>query len=493
MNRGPVTPEGSGQPPGGPTRQALRARYGDRLRWLVLMTLMLGTISSIVSSTIVNVAIPDLSQHFVLGQERAQWVAASFMIAMTLSMLLTPWLLNRYGLRRTFLGASVLLGVGGFFGGFSPTYGVMIAMRAAEGVAAGIMQPLPNILILRSFEEREQGKAISAFGFGVVLAPALGPSLGGFLVEAFGWRSIFFVVVPLTLIGVVMARRFMAVDSIMMGEREPLDWRGLGLAGIATVSLLNGVVQMRDSVPAGLALAGFGVLMLAAFVLWQLRADYPLMNLRLYSYRQFAAGAVVAFIYGAGLFGSTYLLPVYMQMALEYTPSRAGLVLLPAGVALALTIGVAGRFMHRIAPHVQVSFGLALLALSFVLMALGSRTTPYLVLVALAVLGRIGLGCILPSLTLGAMRGVDFSLIAQGSSCINFLRQLGGAIGVSLAGVGLQWRLAQHGAVLGQAGDVALQTARIRAFDETFLAVGVVIASAMLAAWRIRPRPVPAG
>jgi len=121
------------------------------------------------------------------------------------------------------------LGAGGFFGGFSPTYGVMIAMRVAEGMAAGIMQPLPNILILRVFEEREQGKAISMFGFGVVLAPALGPSLGGFLVEAFGWRSIFFVVVPLTLIGVLMARRFMAVDSIMMGERQPLDWRGLGL------------------------------------------------------------------------------------------------------------------------------------------------------------------------------------------------------------------------------------------------------------------------
>lgn len=172
MSEGPATPEGSGQRPGLPTRQALRARYGERLRWLVLATLMLGTISSIVSSTIVNVAIPDLSRHFVLGQERAQWVAASFMIAMTLSMLLTPWLLNRYGLRRTFLGASLLLGAGGLVGGFSPTYGVMIAMRVAEGIAAGIMQPLPNILILRVFEEREQGKAISLFGFGVVLAPA---------------------------------------------------------------------------------------------------------------------------------------------------------------------------------------------------------------------------------------------------------------------------------------------------------------------------------
>lgn len=477
---------------GGPTRATLRARYGDRLRWLILVTLMLGTMSSIMSSTIVNVAVPDLSRHFHLGQERAQWVAASFMIAMTLSMLLTPWLLNRYGLRRTFIGSLLLLGLGGFVGGFSPTFGVMLAMRVAEGIAAGIMQPLPNIFILRVFEEREQGKALSLFGFGVVLAPAIGPSVGGFLVETFGWRSIFFVVVPLTLIGLWMGRRYMAVDSAMMGERKPLDWRGLALVGVATVSLLNGLVAMRESLGEGLGLAAFGVAMLVAFVAWQLRAADPLMNMRLYSYRQFAAGAVVAFIYGAGLFGSTYLLPVYMQTALSYTPSAAGIVLMPAGIALALTIAAAGRLTSRVPPHRQVSFGLVLLAGSFLLMATVSTVTPYLLLVLYAIVGRIGLGCILPSLTLGSMRGVDFSLIAQGSSCINFLRQLGGAIGVGLAGVGLQWRLAEHGAVLGTGGDAAAQAARIHAFDETFLAVGLVIATAILAAWRIRPRPVPA-
>jgi predicted MFS family arabinose efflux permease len=279
----------------------------------------------------------------------------------------------------------------------------------------------------------------------------------------------------------------------MMGERKPLDWRGLTLAGVATVSLLNGLVEMRHEVPAGLGLAGFGLVMLAGFVFWQLRAPHPLMDMRLYSYRQFAAGAIVAFIYGAGLFGSTYLLPVYMQLALRYTPSAAGIVLMPAGIALALTIAVAGRLTNRIPPHRQVSFGLALLAGSFLLMATGSMATPYLLLVLYAVIGRIGLGCILPSLTLGSMRGVDFSLITQGTSCINFLRQLGGAIGVSLAGVGLQWRLAEHGAVLGKGGGVAVQVARIQAFDETFLAVAAVIATAILAAWRIRPRPAPAG
>ncbi|MNS69211.1 Multidrug export protein EmrB [compost metagenome] len=287
-----------------------------------------------------------------------------------------------------------------------------------------------------------------------------------------------------------MARRYMAVDSAMIGERKALDWRGLALAGVATVTLLNGLVEMRENVPAGLALAGLGVLLLAGFVVWQLRAPEPLMDMRLYSYRQFSAGAVVAFIYGAGLFGSTYLLPVYMQMALAYTPSQAGIVLMPAGIVLAVTIAVAGRLTNYILPHRQVSFGLALLAASFLLMATGSMATPYLLLVLYAVIGRIGLGSILPSLTLGSMRGVDFSLIAQGSSCINFLRQLGGAIGVSLAGVGLQWRLAEHGAVLGPGGD---PVARIAAFDETFLAVGVVIATAILAAWRIRPKPLPAG
>lgn len=492
MSEGSLPPRGGDGPArGAPTRAQLRERYGDKLRWLVLVTLMIGTMSSIVSSTIVNVAVPDLSRHFGLGQERAQWVAASFMIAMTLAMLLTPWLLNRYGLRRTFLGAAVLLGVGGLVGGFSPSYGVMIAMRVAEGVAAGIMQPLPNILILRVFEEREQGRAMGMFGFGVVLAPALGPSLGGFLVESFGWRSIFFVVVPLTIVAGLMARRFMAIDSAMMGERKPLDWQGLALAGVATVMLLNGLVELREDTVTGLLLSGLGVLLLVLFVLWQLRASDPLMNMRLYSYRQFSAGAVVAFIYGAGLFGSTYLLPVYMQMALQYSPSQAGFVLLPAGIALAVTIAAAGRLTSRVPPHIQVSAGLALLAASFLLMALGSLMTPYVVLVALAVLGRIGLGCILPSLSLGAMRGVDFSLIAQGSSVINFVRQLGGAIGVSLAGVGLQWRLESHGALLAgnQAGADA--AARIRAFDETFLAVGLVIATAILAAWRIRPRQQP--
>lgn len=470
-----------------PTLEQLRERYGARHKWLVLLTVMIGTISSILSSTIVNVAVPDLSHDFTLGQERAQWVSAGFMLAMTLSMLTTPWFLLRYGLRRTYTGAILLLLAGGIVGGFSINYPMLLAMRVVEGLAAGILQPIPAIVILRAFDTTEQGKAMGIFGFGVVLAPALGPSVGGFLVEQFGWRSIFFVVVPFCLIVLVLIRRFLAVNSPMMGNAKALDWKGLLLAGVCTISILNGLVQLHGELGPALIILAIGLASFVAFVSYQLRAEHGLMNMKLFRYRQFAMGALVAFIYGAGLFGSTYLLPVYMQMALQYAPSQAGLVLLPAGFVLAATIVLAGKLSDKFAPRILVSVGLVLLALSFALMALGSASTGYVTLMAWAIIGRVGLGFVLPSLSLGAMRGVDTSLIAQGASTINFLRQLGGAIGISLVGIVLEWRLAVHHTGLAPASPE--RGGRIAAFNETFLLVALMCGIAVLAAWRMQEAP----
>ena len=467
------------------TREQLQARYGERYKWLVLITVMIGSMAAIMSSTIVNVAVPDLSRHFTLGQERAQWVSTSFMLAMTLSMLTTPWLLLRFGLRRTYFGAMLLLLAGGIFGGVSVNYTMLIAMRVIEGLACGVVQPIPAIMILRSFDRQEQGRAMGLFGFGVVLAPALGPSVGGVLVEHFGWRSIFFIMVPFCLAVLAMANRYLAAGATG-DDARPLDWRGLLLAGVAIVCLLNGLVEVRQNGAAAVLLLGVGLAGLIGFVLYQLRTANPLMNMTLFRYPQFAMGALVAFIYGMGLFGSTYLLPVYMQLGLHYQPSQAGLVLLPAGIVLAVTIWLGGRMVDRYQPNVLVAIGVFLLALSFALMALVKPDTSYIVLMLWAIVGRIGLGLVLPALSLGAMRGVDYTLIAQGSSTINFLRQLGGAIGVSLVGIVLEWRLSLYPSDKGAHS--------LRAFDETFMFIAVISALAVVAAWRIRePRPAAPG
>ena len=213
------------------------------------------------------------------------------------------------------------------------------------------------------------------------------------------------------------------------------------------------------------------------------------MNLDLFAYRTYALGSLVAFIYGIALFGSTYLLPVYMQMGLQLPASHVGTILLPSGIVLAVVIGIAGRLVNRIPIRVMVAGGLFLLALSFALMPLIHLGTGLWVLVAFAILGRIGLGFILPSLNLGAMRPLDKALIPQGASAINFLRMLGGATGVSLCAIVLEWRLAAHGDALTRPGT---SVARLAAFNESFLLLAAICAVAMAAAWQLRSAPAPA-
>ena len=475
---------------------ALAARYGERYRWLLLLTVMVGTMASIMSSTIVNVAIPDMSQHFTMGQGRAQWVSSGFMVAMTVSMLTTPWLLGRYGYRRTYAGCMTLLLAGGVVGGLSNNFDLVLAARVAEGLAAGVVQPIPAIIIMRAFEPHEQGRASGIFGVGVVLAPAIGPSVGGVLVDLFGWRSIFFMVVPFCLVSLWLGRKFVPAmtpgGATASQDSAGLDWRGLLLASAGTLCLLNGLAQWRGGSvwTVGALLAG-ALLALGTFIALQRRLLHrpsrsgrqPLMNLQVFAHRQFTLSSIVAFIYGTALFGSTYLLPVYMQTGLQLSPSYVGTILLPAGFILAATIAVVGRLADRQPAFRLVSIGLALLAASFALMLTVRLESTIGWLVAWAILGRIGLGFILPSLNLGAMRGLDKPLIPQGSSVINFVRMLGGAVGVSLCGILLEWRLAAHGDALSNPHS---SPARLAAFNEVFVLLAALCALAMVAAWQLR-------
>jgi EmrB/QacA subfamily drug resistance transporter len=477
-----------------PPETPLSARYGERYRWLLLFSVMVGVIASIMSSTIVNVAIPGMSRHFSLGQERAQWVSSGFMVAMTVSMLATPWLLSRYGYRRTYVGTMVLLLAGGVTGGLAANFPLVMLARMAEGLAAGVVQPIPAIIILRAFEPHEQGRASGIFGMGVVLAPAMGPSIGGVLVDLFGWRSIFFMVVPFCIASIWLAYKFVPTTGpggVTAARGSRLDWGGLALGTLGTLCLLNGLVELRgDSAWQAAALLAAAGLAFGAFLAWQRRlaaaGGAPLMNLALFKHRQVAMGSIVAFIYGTALFGSTYLLPMYMQVGLQLAASHVGTALLPAGIVLALTIAGVGRLADRQPTWLLVSIGLLLLAASFMLMILLRPDSRLWLLVLFAIVGRIGLGFILPSLNLGSMRPLPKSLIPQGASSINFLRMLGGAAGVSLCAIVFEWRLAAHGDSLA---NPVSSPARLAAFDEVFMMLAALCALAICAAWQLRGAP----
>ena len=474
---------------------------------MLLLAVMVGTMASVMSSTIVNVAIPDMSHYFALGQDRAQWVTSGFMVAMTVSMLTTPWMLARLGYRTTYAICMWALLAGGVLGGLAQHFSLVLLSRVLEGLAAGVVQPIPAIIILRAFDESERGRASGIFGMGVVLAPALGPSIGGVLVDWFGWRSIFFMVVPLCLASLWLCRRFVpttAPGGATAGEAGGrLDGWGLLLVSVGSMGLLNALVQWRQGAGAqAVLLGGVALVALAALVAWQWvlarRAKaqpagangvvQPLIHPQLFSVRVFAMGNLVAAIYGTALFGSTYLIPVFLQMGLGLSASTVGVILLPAGVVLAITLAVGGRLADRMASHRLVAAGLWLLALSFALMLTLSAPADRSVVVQLvvwSVLGRVGLGLILASLNLGALRGLERSDIPQGASVISFTRSFGGAVGVSLCGIVLQWRLEAHGvslAVGAEGGAMAHTAGRMAAFHETFLMLAALCAMAVWAA-----------
>ena len=448
-----------------------------RQRGWIIATVMLGTVSTITAATIVNVAFPALIAEFHVGHDTLQWVAAGFLGAMTTTMLATAWLVETHGQRRTFIAALAIFLASSALGAASFSPDVLIASRVLQGAAAGILQPLAMIALFEVFPAERRGSAMGLFGLGIVLVPAIGPSIGGILLETFGWRSIFLLPLPFCVAGLVLGWRFLPGPH---GDRARtrFDWAGFALLAAALASLLSVPVVGHRAGWTSIELsgiAGLTLVLVAGFVGWEFSVRAPLLSLKLFAGGGFRATALVALAYGLGLFGTTYLIPVFVQDVAGYSPSRAGALLIVPGVGLAVTIALAGRWTDRVEPRRIVIAGLALFALSSLLLAFAGRGTGFVVLGIWLLIGRIGLGMIIPALSVAAVQALDERYIAHAASSVNFVRQLGGAIGVNLLAVLLEWRLGVH----GPAGAVT-------AFQECFWVVTIAFAAAIAAAWSIR-------
>ena len=439
--------------------------------------MLLGAISTILSATIVNVAFPALIAEFHVGHDELQWIAAGYLAAMTATMLATAWLVRALGERAVFVGMLALFLGASLGAAASFSTDVLIVARVIQGAAAGVLQPLAMIVLFRVFPIDERGRAMALYGFGIVLAPAIGPAIGGTLLDAFGWRSIFLLTVPSSIAGILLGIR--ALPGQARDRSLRFDLVGWLLLVASLITLLNvPVVGHRQGFasPPVLALIVGSVVLAAAFVAWERRTQAPLLPIALFRHRPFAGASVVAFAYGIGLFGSTYLVPVFAQQIAHYDATDAGWLLMPPGIALAIAIAVGGRMSDRMHPAPVIIAGLALFALSSLLLAFSGAATGFALLALWLVIGRIGLGMLIPALNVAAVQSLAGTELAYASAAVNFVRQLGGAIGVNLLAVVLEWRL----------GATAADPAR--AFHECFAIVTLAFALAIIPAWFIRTR-----
>ena len=415
---------------------------GARERVLVVATVLVGSVSTLLASTIVNVAFPALMRELHVGHDSVQWVATGFLAATTATMLATAWGIERHGERWTFIAALACFAAGSVLGALASSIEWLIAARVLQGAAAGVVQPLSMVALFRVYPPDERGRAMGLFGFGIVLAPAVGPALGGALVDLFGWRSIFLMPLPFAVIAVVLGAR--ALSNARSETARPFDVVGTLLLIAGLVALLNVPVAGHRAgwaAPLTLAVAAAGIVLAVSFVAWERRTPRALLRVELFAHRGFVGAALVAFAYGAGLFGTTYLLPVFVEQVAQFTAQQAGLLLAPAGVVLAVAITVGGRMTDRFPPSRVVIGGLVLFALSSVLFTRAAAATGFLALALWLSLGRVGLGLIIPALNVGAVQSLAGAELAYASAGVNFIRQLGGAVGVNVLAVVLEWRL----------------------------------------------------
>ena len=340
---------------------------GLEQKWKVLISVMFGIFMVILDSTIINVAFPTLRSEFGASLADSQWVLSIYVLSLGITTPVTGFLADRFGIKRIYLLGLGVFTIGSLLCGFAPTLPMLIAARALQGIGGGLAQPLGPAQLYRAFPPKEQGTALGIFGIALVFAPALGPLLGGGLVDANLWRAIFFVNVPIGIAGVILGSRFLLDFRV---ERKPsFDPLGLVTAVIGFGSLLYAATLAETNGWTGsstlIALA-VGVVSLTASAIVELfLVKEPMLNLRLFANRTFLNASLVGYVSTIALFGAEFLLPIYLQAFRGRTALETGYILLAVAATSGFATPLAGRLFDKIGPRMIVVTGFAILCGGF--------------------------------------------------------------------------------------------------------------------------------
>lgn len=460
------------------TFDILTQRHGERYKWMVLFILALGAVAGVLCTSSFNVAVPALSRHFGLGQDQVQWTMTGFLAAMTVGMLPTSWLIDRFGFRVVFLLSLALLNLASVAGYFASTFALVVAARILQGVAAGVLQPMAALALMRLFPFETQGRASGLLTFSIALMPAIAPSMGGVLLDRFGWNAIFLLGTPFAFLASLLA--LYLLPKPREARRQSFDWPGLGWLTLGAVALVESVSSLQvNGVLSAWTMGQFALAMAASALYYRHANNHhaPLISMDIFRERTFVIGTFVSFAYGFGLYASTYLIPVFLQNALSFKAGAAGMALLPSGIALVIVLPLAGRMADRYSPKWMTLAGLLAFGASFLVFYVQGGGIQYGEIIAATIVSRIGLGMILPALTLAVLRHMAPHQLGQSAVVTSYARQLGGVMGVAIIAVFVQWR-----ETVGGSSPIGVYAA----YSQGFLLITAVFAVASLATFFMR-------
>jgi len=446
-------------------------------KWLVVVAVMSGAFLVVLDTTVVNVALPKIMAAFGVNVDKIEWIVTAYMIAMAIMMPSVGWLSARIGNKTLFMASLIIFTAASCLSGAAWNVDVLIIFRIFQGIGAGALMPIAMVIIFEAFPPEERGLAMGVYGIGATFGPAIGPTLGGYLTDQFSWHLIFYINIPIGLIGIVLAAIILSPDK----HKKQMDFDILGFFTMAVFlgSLLAALSQgQREGWTSFYILTLFTVAILGlASFLWAERvAKEPFIDLSVYKTFAHTMATLVFIIQGFGLYGSTFLIPLYFESMLDYTALQAGLLMLPMAVVVAVILPLAGRMADRIDGRIPITIGVLFSALSLYWLSFvdlrTSQTTAYLMLIVRG----LGIGFIFPPLMNLALKCLPPEKTAVGSGLMNVSRQIGGAFGVAIIGVLLDRREVFHHSLFAQAQNLNSFTTKffLSHFQEYFQKLGNV-------------------
>jgi len=406
--------------------------------WLIAISVMVATFMEVIDTSIASVAVPYIGGSLSATNEEATWVLTSYLVANAIFLPSSGWLSQKFGRKRFLMGSVVVFTLASFACGIAPSLGFILVARAVQGMGGGALQPLAQAILLESFPKEKQGQALGLYALGVVVAPVLGPTLGGYLTDRISWRWAFYINIPFGILALLLQSKFLE-DPPYIKNAHPgrFDKWGFGLLAIWSASLqfICDKGQEEDWFGSDLIrlAAVFFVIAFTAFLLREFLHRKPLVDLRLLANRNFAVGCLLIFLFGMGIYGLTTILPLFYQTLLGYSATAAGIAVSPRGLGSIVSALIVGSIASKIDGRKLVAFGFGMFgAMSFWTSFVTLDISPSSLFWPVALSGAA-----LP-LVFIALSGVAFGTLKKAqiggaSGLFNLLRNIGGSIGIAAA------------------------------------------------------------
>jgi len=421
-------------------------RYGTLYRGLVTFTGLVAFFTTVLSSTMVNVAIPNVMGAFGVGQDKAQYLSTAFIATTVTSLLLNNWFIAKVGQRMAFTLAMLLFCLGSFVCGFGPTLDTIILGRVIQGFSAGIIQPMIMVVLFQVFPPERRGTAMGLFSMGVVFALGLGPAIGGITIDELNWRYIFFVPIPAAILALALGVLFVP-DRPKTGPAGRFDFVGFAFMCIAVFCLMTIIGNgQRDGWTSNETLTLILLMMVGiiGFILSQRGESGNLLDLELFRNSRFSSAVSVSFLFGFGSFATVYIFPVFGQIVQGYSATISGSLLLPGSIAAAFILPLTGRLADRFQAHKVIIAGMMIFVVSVTFMADADIDTMFWSMALYLFISRIGVALVSPALNSAALAALQPDQVHRGAGAVNLFLMLGGSCGINSLVVVLERRVEFH-------------------------------------------------